>query len=190
MNEIIAFTTYESPWFPAGGIAAVMGELPSAVEDAAKLPTAVVTPLHFKSPKLAALQKERLKDVTVQYDGADVLVTIFHCETEKCHWYFLQPADNPSDVQSAFFGGERHPYDVPKETLLQDSLFFGAAVVQALPAIAEHLGIAPETAEWNLFAQDWEGATAALAFASQDLYRGRLHITCIIATMNSPRCLT
>lgn len=176
MSEIIAFTTYESPWFPAGGIAAVMGQLPSAVETCAKLPTAVVTPHHHKSAKIAALQKELVRDVALQYDGKCIVVSILHVKTTS-HWYFIKPEDNSSTVQSGFFGGKNHPYDVSKETLLLDSLFFGAAVVHALPAIAEHLGIAPEMAKWNLVAQDWEGATAALAFASQDLWRGRLHLT-------------
>ncbi len=72
MNKIIAFITYESHWFHAGGIAAVMGQLPSATEVAAQLPTVVVTPFHCQMGSVldCALGGRRrlVKKVTTQVD--------------------------------------------------------------------------------------------------------------------------
>jgi glycosyltransferase involved in cell wall biosynthesis len=172
MSKVIVFVTYESPWFPAGGIAAVMGKLPLAVATASGVATVVVTPLHCQSKKMAALGKQAIRDITVHLDNHDEPVSVFHSQAD-CPWYFLQP----SESNDPFFNGKNHPYDVPKQILLRDALFFGAAVMQALPAIATHLGLRSEEIEWNLMTQDWEGATAALAFASQDRCRGRLHLT-------------
>jgi hypothetical protein len=176
MTKVIVFVTYESPWFPAGGIAAVMGKLPCAVEAAANLPTVVITPFHYESRKLAALEKQTIQHVAMRSDDNCIVVSVLHSKID-CPWYFLQPDEAPPPAEGRFFGGRSHPYDVSKEILLRDSLFFGEAVVHALPTIAEHLGIPLEEVEWNLVAQDWESATAALAFASQGSCRGRLHLT-------------
>jgi glycogen synthase len=176
MNKVIVFVTYESPWFLAGGIAAVMAKLPLATAVASKLSTVVVTPRHRKSKKIAALQKQQIEEINVPVNGRNEVVSVLHSKVD-CDWYFLEPHDGPTPSTSPFFDGKEHPYGVSKETLLRDSLFFGAAVVQALPAIAAHLGLISEQIEWNLVTQDWEGATAALAFASQTSCRGRLHLT-------------
>jgi glycogen synthase len=175
MNKIIAFVTYESPWFPAGGIAAVMGQLPSATETAAKRPTVVITPFHEKSAKIAALQMQEIHVLTVPYDGSSISVTVLHFK-EVCNWYFLKAETAPAS-QGSFFAGVRHPYDVPREVLLRDSLFFGSATVQAVSAIGAHQDVAPDQLEWNLIAQDWEAATALLAFVSQKEHNGRCHLT-------------
>lgn len=178
MNKIIAFVTYESPWFPAGGIAAVMGQLPGATEAAAGLTTVVITPFHnSKSPKnkIPALQMQKVHAFVVPYDGESISVTVFHSNA-GCPWYFVKTDGFPAS-EVPFFTGTRHPYDVPRDVLLRDSLFFGTATVQALRAVAMHRGTDPEQLEWNLIAQDWEAATALLAFASQKESRGRLHLT-------------
>jgi glycogen synthase len=175
MNKIIAFVTYESPWFPAGGIAAVMGQLPSATEAAAGLPTVVITPFHEKSAKIAALQMQEIHVLTLPYDGGSISVTVLHSNA-GCPWYFLKAEASPAS-RGPFFAGTRHPYDVPREVLLRDALFFGSATVQALPAIGTHRGTDPEQLEWDLIAQDWEAATALLAFASQKGAHGRCHLT-------------
>src|SRR5438046_1541243 len=175
MNKIITFVTYESPWFQAGGIAAVMGQLPCTTETAARLPTVVITPFHEKSPKTAALQMEQIGVFHLPYNGDRIQVAVLHSES-GCPWYFLR-AGRSTVSQHSFFEGARHPYDVPKHVLLRDSLFFGRATVEALPAIAKHQNLEPESVEWNLIAQDWEAATSLLAFRSQWAARGRLHLT-------------
>jgi glycosyltransferase involved in cell wall biosynthesis len=175
MNKIIAFITYESPWFPAGGIAAVMGQLPSATEAAAHLPTVVVTPLHLNSAKIAALKMQEVEVLQLPYEAGLIPVTVFHYHS-GCSWYFLTTGQSPGS-HGPVFAGTRHPYDVSKEALLRDSLLFGAAVVQALPAIARHRKVEAASVEWNLLAQDWEAATALLAFSSQREAQGRCHLT-------------
>lgn len=175
MNKIITFVTYESPWFLAGGIAAVMGQLPSATEAASHLPTVVITPFHKNSTKISALQMLEVGTFELPYDGSPIQVTVFH-HLAGCPWYFIKPDHLPAP-QAPFFAGMRHPYDVSKETLLRDSLLFGAAVVQALPAIASQQKSESQSVEWNLISQDWEAATALLAFASQKDAHGRLHLT-------------
>ena len=175
MNKIVAFVTYESPWFPAGGIAAVMSQLPCATEAAAQLPTVVVTPFHGSSAKIAALQMQEVGVFELLYGGAPIQVTVLHYHA-GCPWYFLKPAHLPA-LQPSLFAGTRHAFDVSEEVLLRDSLLFGAAAVQALPAIARHQEAEPDSVEWNLIAQDWEAATAILAFASQKEAHGRCHLT-------------
>ena len=175
MNKIITLVTYESPWFPAGGIAAVMGKLPSAVQSAGELPTVVVTPFHRNAAKITALQMQKIDTIQVAYDSRPISVEVQHYATD-CPWFFLSIA-NSSNFTPPFFDGGRHPYDVVKEVLLRDSLFFGAATVQALPIIAKYLKFDFNTVEWNLIAQDWEAATALLAFKSRRGSHGKLHLT-------------
>lgn len=170
MSKIVAFLAYESPWFPAGGVAAVMAHLPVAVANAAGLPVVVVTPFHRRSTKLAALPLQRIQKINVPCDGANLSVAVYHAQL-GCPWYFLKPEGD------AHFHGQRHPYDEADDVLLHDALFFGAAAVQALATIAWHQSADPTRVEWNLIAQDWEAATALLAFASQHDFRGRLHLT-------------
>jgi glycosyltransferase involved in cell wall biosynthesis len=175
MDRIIAFIAYESPWFPAGGIAAVMGQLPSATEAAAHLPTVVVTPLHLNSAKIAALQLQEVEVFQLPYESGPIPVTVLHCQA-GCSWYFLK-INHRTELHGPIFAGTRHPYDVSKEALLRDSLLFGAAVAEALPAIARHRNVKPTSVEWNLIAQDWEAATALLAFSGQWTLPGRCHLT-------------
>lgn len=175
MSKAIPFVTYESPWFPAGGIAAVMAHLPVAVQSAGKWPTVVITPFHRRSPKIAALTLGLIDTIPMAYNGTTVSVEI-RLHAGDCPWFFLS-AEASGDLNPSFFDGKNHPYDVTGEILLRDSLFFGAATVRALPAVADHLGVDPKEVEWNLIAQDWEAATALLAFASQSVSKGRLHLT-------------
>lgn len=175
MNKIITLIAYESPWFPAGGIAAVMGKLPSAIQSAGKLPTVVVTPFHRNAAKITALQMQKIDVIQVAYGSSSISVEVLHYAAD-CPWFFLSIADSHNSIP-LFFDGDRHPYDVVKENLLRDSLFFGAATVQALPIIAKHLKFDFDIMEWNLIAQDWEAATALLVFKSQVGSHGKLHLT-------------
>ena len=51
MSVKLAFVTYETPFAPAGGIAAVMARLPNYVSKASGLETIVITPYHHKIGK-------------------------------------------------------------------------------------------------------------------------------------------
>ena len=157
MSRKIAFITYETPFSPAGGVAAVMSRLPQAIRDATDLPTLVISPYHGKLPKTISLagQLETIGSVAVPYEDRDVMVDIM-LKLDEFGWVFLRSADD------LFFGGKRHPYDVggsQAETgniMLRDALFFGAAVAKALPVI-------DPDADWILLLQDWEAATTVLA---------------------------
>ena len=157
MTEKIAFISYETPYAPCGGIAAVMGRLPGYVQAAAGLETIVVTPYHHRIAKTRSLSLEWIGSVNVDTVSGELPVEIGRLvDKNGLAWYFLKPYDE------AFFAGERHPYDVAKAqqdigTILQrDALFFGAALAQALPAIDSQ-------AHWTLSMQDWEAATVVLA---------------------------
>ncbi len=170
MQKMIAFITFESPWFRAGGIGAVMAQLPGAAQAIGKRRTVVITPFHNKSPKLNDLNLESIARVELKYRGDPVAVEVL-THTSGCPWFFLKVVDG------SFFNGERHPYDVSKEDLLRNSLIFGVAAVKALPCLADYFGLPQPEVEWHLVAQDWEASTALLAFKSQDAAQGRLHLT-------------
>ncbi|KOR31021.1 hypothetical protein TI04_03030 [Achromatium sp. WMS2] len=177
-QKIITFITFESPWFKAGGLAAVMQRLPGATAIAVGQATVVVTPFHESTNprnKISTLSMQYLGDTTVQYSDTPVTISIFNY-IHQCSWYFLR-ISNQDRIQPQFFKATRHPFDLDKNTLLRDSLFFGAAVVQALPIIANHMHKQANSVEWHLLAQDWEAATALLAFASQKQLTGKLHLT-------------
>jgi glycogen synthase len=151
----LAFVTYETPFAPAGGIAAVMGRLPACVQQASGLETIVLTPFHHKIARTTALQTEDAGQVVVTYGNAplDVRLERYHTEVS---WCFLQPQN------VRFFAGTPHPYLVgatPEDIaqhLLRDALVFGTCVVAALQQLDAE-------AQWVLFLQDWEAATTALA---------------------------
>ena len=132
MPARIAFVTYETPFAPAGGVAAVMGRLPAQVGLAAGLHAAIFTPFHYRITRTAALaeQLELVGSLSMPYQASRVSVNVLKLERGGT-WYFIAPADQ------RFFAGNRHPYDVPPDpddpmpSLLRDALFFGAAVARA-----------------------------------------------------------
>jgi len=157
MAEKIVFISYETPYAPCGGIAAVMGYLPGYVQAASGFETIVVTPYHHRILKTRSLPLEWIGRFNVETVNAELPVEIGRLvDKNGLAWYFLKADDE------AFFAGQRHPYDVAKTqqeigTILQrDALFFGAALAQALPVIDSQ-------AHWNLLMQDWEAATVVLA---------------------------
>jgi glycogen synthase len=194
MKKVVAFVTYEGPWFPTGGVAAVMAQLPRATQQATGLTTVVISPFHVSEKvkdlsgkpknKIPSLAKHAIRSLTLPYAGASVRVGIFRVDTDTgCPWYFLK-AETDGNLQEndpaskwLFFDGSRHPYDIPKDVLRRDSLFFGIATVKSLPVIAEQEKGDTGPIEWNVIAQDWEAATALLAFKGQKECRGRLHLT-------------
>jgi glycogen synthase len=156
----LAFITYETPFAPGGGIAAVMGRLPGYVKMTAGAPTIVISPFHHTVARMATLKTSCIGEISVLFEKQAMTVSVRQYN-DKWPWYFLLPEDKQ------FFAGERHPYDVGKTQkqisthLLRDALFFGVMVRQALEVIEPG-------AHWTLMMQDWEAATTALALANSD----------------------
>jgi len=165
----IAFVSYETPFAPCGGIAAVLGRLPQRVHAASHINTAVVTPFHHRVGRMAALSCSREGTFGVPFDGRSVLIHV-HRYDDKVPYYLLLPEDR------AFFAGQRHPYDVPGEVLLRDALLFGLAVPGALHVVAPG-------ARWTLLLQDWEACTTALAAAEAPS-----HVRMFVTLHNSYDC--
>jgi glycogen synthase len=174
MAEKLVFISYETPYAPCGGIAAVMGRLPGYVQAAAGLETIVVTPYHYRIQKTLSLPLEWVGAVKVETETGVLPVEIGRLvDKNGLAWYFLKAQDE------AFFAGERHPYDVAKTQqeigpiLQRDALFFGAALALALPVIDNQ-------AHWTLLMQDWEASTVTLA-----LGRKRSHYGLFLTLHNS-----
>src|SRR5690242_12586760 len=126
-----AFVTYETPFAPGGGIAAVIGQLPGYLKAASGVPTLVISPFHHKIARMATLKTNRIGEISVPFEKQALTVSLCHY-ADKWPWYFLLPEDKQ------FFAGERHPYDVGKTqkkistNLLRDALLFGVMVRHAL----------------------------------------------------------
>ncbi len=151
INLNIAFVSYETPFAPCGGIAAVMGRLPARVQATSHLDTIVLTPFHHGIEKMAALGRSHEGSFGVPFEGRTVVFHVYRHD-DKLPFYFLLPEDR------RYFAGRRHPYDVGGGDLVRDALLFGAAIPRALPVINPGK-------RWTLLLQDWEAATAVLATA-------------------------
>ncbi len=171
MLKKIAFITYETQYAPSGGISAVMARLPQQVSRASQLASIVITPFHHRISKTATIidQMEQVGTFKVPFDGIKKTVILHKFKGDQ-NQYFLQPKDK------LFFAGSRHPYDLklnPEDrtpALLRDALFFGSAVVRALPIIS------PQTI-WIMMMQDWEAATAVLALTRTELIEYKAFLT-------------
>jgi glycogen synthase len=164
LDRNIAFVTYETPFSPGGGIAAVMAHLPRSVQDCSKIPVFIISPFHFNLTKTTNYEPEMVTigTIKVAFDQEEYNVAIKLLD-QNIKWIFLKPKEKINQG-IPFFAGLRHPYDVPSESangqsvLLRDSLFFGKAVATALPDIdPDH--------SWTILLQDWEAATTILANA-------------------------
>ena len=168
MPTKLAFVTYETPFAPAGGIAAVMGRLPHYVFKASGLETIVVTPYHHKIGKTANLPTQEVGQTLVDSPNGNLPIKLRLYEQDVL-WYFLQPE------QPDFFSGTPHPFrvgdtqDESARNLLRDSLLFGRATANALQEI-------DPDADWVLMMQDWEAATTALALSGTH-HRMKLFLT-------------
>jgi glycogen synthase len=164
----IVYLTYETPFAPCGGIAAVAARLPEYLKAASACETIVLTPYHYKIEKTRSLSAESQGRFPIMRDGRALWIELLSYR-DRVDWYFLRPED------PAFFAGERHPYDVARRTegvaarLLEDSLVFGASVGRALHLIDAN-------AIWHVLIQDWEAAVAALALA-QEPHTHKLYLT-------------
>ncbi|MBK5108060.1 MAG: glycogen/starch synthase [Anaerolineales bacterium] len=164
MDKHIAFITFETPYAPGGGIAAVMAHLPQAIQSVSKVPTFVITPFHFKLEKTTRLEPEMHSIATLKINFNSLLikvdVKIFY---DVVSWVFLKPQIHKS-LSDPFFAGERHPYDISsvnsdgESNLLRDSLFFGKAASAALTKICRDC-------TWTVLLQDWEAASCVLYLA-------------------------
>ncbi len=131
MSVKLAFVTYETPFAPAGGIAAVMARLPNYVSKASGLETIVITPYHHKIGKTAGLPTQEVGRILIESDNGNSPIKL-QLYKQDVLWYFLQPE------QPEFFAGYPHPFrvgDTPVQiarNLLRDSLLFGRATAEAL----------------------------------------------------------
>ena len=150
----LAFVSYETPFAPCGGIAAVMDRLPRALARLWPGPVAVITPLHHRTAGGRSLRAggelEPRGRLVVGPDS--ISLKLLHLRRQGVDWYFLAP-DHPD-----FFAGNPHPYRVPQPRLLRDALLMGTALPRVLELILP--GVA-----WSLLLQDWQGACGALALA-------------------------
>ncbi len=168
MSVKLAFVTYETPFAPAGGIAAVMARLPNYVSKASGLETIVVTPYHHKIGKTAGLPTQEAGRILIQSDNGNFPIKL-QLYKQDVLWYFLQPEE------PGFFAGYPHPFRVGEtpvqiaQNLLRDSLLFGRATAEALQEI-------DQDADWILMMQDWEAATTALALSDLQ-HRMKLFLT-------------
>ena len=152
MPDRIAIVSYESPFAPAGGIAAVMKHLPEGLARASNSEVIAITPFHQKNEKTLSVESKMSSFGTIQveYEGLPLDVSVLRLD-QNGSWFFLKPAD------PRFFAGVRHPYDVANAAiLLRDALFFGKAVAKTKTAI-------DPLSKWTLLLQDWEAATTTLA---------------------------
>ncbi len=164
MSKKIAFITYETPFAPGGGIAAVMAHLPQSLQEISRIPTFVISPYHANITKTTNLESRMVTIDTIQVPFDLGLFELdIKLLDEEINWIFLKPHGDFHQVPP-FFAGQRHPYDVYTKDgqliLLRDSLFFGKAVSLALPAISQ-------TSLWTILMQDWEAVTTSLALSDQ-----------------------
>lgn len=148
----IAFVSYETPFAPCGGIAAVMARLPARVQAVSHVDTVVITPFHHRVEKMASLGRSHEGTFGVTIADRTVVFHLYRHDDNKIPYYFLLPEDRQ------YFAGLKHPYDVPGENLVRDALLFGAALPRSLHMINPGK-------RWTLLLQDWEAATAVLAMA-------------------------
>jgi glycogen synthase len=158
-NTRVAFVTYETPYAPCGGVAAVMGRLPDHFQKASGVPTGVITPFHYRIHRTAGTEPEMepVGAFKISFQNKKIGIRILSLHREVT-WYFLKADDE------RFFAGERHPYEVGEtqdeisENLRRDAILFGISTARSLALIAAR-------AQWTLLLQDWEAATTALALA-------------------------
>lgn len=154
MSKKIAFITYETPFAPCGGIAAVMARLPGHVKDVSGLDSIVITPYHHQISKTTSLNMAPVGNFGSTFNKQPIVMTVRRYDDSRCSWYFLDP-NNPQ-----FFAGTPHPFRLGQADLLRDSILFGRSIHDALNIIDPQV-------EWILMMQDWEAATTVLDLASR-----------------------
>src|SRR5262245_3513380 len=151
--QLVGVVAYETPHAPSAGITAVIRHSLGPFIAATGRPTVVITPYHRVTKDIPLAE---IGAFSIPFAGEPVSIEV----TRHGEYVFLKPRD------SRFFGGQRHPYDLPEADLLRDSLFFGSAAARAMPVIAQYFDCESD-APWALFLHDWEAATVALALANE-----------------------
>lgn len=168
MLKRIAFVTYETPFAPCGGIAAVMAHLPIAFQEESKMPVTVITPFHYKIENTIKAEGDTklIGETMVTYAHQILRFQILKL-IDRIEWVFIKCLDNP-EGERPLFSGARHPYDLSQDRiensqmLLRDALIFGTGVINSLPLLDPH-------ASWIFFLQDWEAAPTAFAARGSSL---------------------
>ncbi len=165
-KSTIVFVTFESEFSPLGGLAAVMRLLPRRMAQLERGPCFTITPF-FKNiarcnPKRFAAIHTTGQTFTIRFGSDYYNVEVFeHVDAQGFKTYLLDaeaffnaPCDcgNPPSPEAPC-----NPYVDPQDSdqLLQDALFFCAAVPQALVKLGH-------TENLILSLQDWQTATTAL----------------------------
>jgi len=164
-NRTVVFVTFESEFAPVGGLAAVMRILPRRMAQATGGDCFTLTPLFKHITRCNDRRWASLEPTghvfNVRFGDVEHTVTLRrHMDAHGFTTYLLDselffnaPCDcgNPPAPEAPC-----NPYRDPAhpEQLLQDALFFAAAVPQALVALGK-------TANLILSLQDWQGALAA-----------------------------
>lgn len=170
-NRTIVFVTFETEWAPCGGLAAVMRELPHRM--AQWEPCVRIAPFfrHIIGRRPAAREIVSTgRNVRVGFGNQAPFVEILaHTDSRGFTTYLLDSPD--------FFNAPHDPYLNPEDPdqLLQDALFFCAAVPPSLVALGY-------TADLVLNLQDWETAAVALTLQRESAIESA---ACIL-TLHNP----
>ncbi len=170
MSKRTTFITYETPFAPCGGIAAVMDHLPIAYQEVSRSPITVISPFHKNIQKTLQVEKEMslVGEVTIHFVEQALRFAILRLQ-DRVEWLFLKALDVPV-AEAPLFSGLLHPYDLDRDQaentriLLRDALLFGMAAVKSLDLLYPQESL-------TMFLQDWEAATTILA--ASDVSRKR-----------------
>ncbi len=185
VERSMIFVTFESAFAPLGGLAAVMRVLPQKMAQQESGSCAILTPFFREITKC----QKTLYDA-IQFTGHHFDL-VFAQQSHRVDMYvYINPEGFPTYLidTTDFFNAPCHCEDPPSlnapcnpyltphhpEQLLQDSLFFCAAVPKALTA----LGL---TKHVVLSLQDWETAATALTVKEDDAIESA---TCFLTVHN------
>jgi glycogen synthase len=185
-TRTVVFVTFENEFAPLGGLAAVMRELPRRMAQAEQGRCFTVTPF-FRDitrcrPKLFAEIRSAGHTFGIRFGDRRHEVEIFqHLDKDGFRTFLLDSADffnapcdcgNPPAPEAPC-----NPYLNPSDPgqLLQDALFFCAAVPKALVELGK-------TNHLVLSLQDWEAACVALTVREEP----RISSAASILTLHNP----
>jgi len=182
----VAFVTFENEFAPLGGLAAVMRELPRRMAQAEQGECFTLTPFFRQITRCRRKQFAEIHPtghtVSVRFDGQPHRVEILqHVDANRFHTFLLDaagffnaPCDcgNPPDPKAPC-----NPYLDPADPdqLLQDALFFCAAVPRALVALGKIRDLV-------LNLQDWPAACVALTIREEP----RIQSAACVLTLHNP----
>ncbi|KIX12475.1 glycogen/starch synthase [Dethiosulfatarculus sandiegensis] len=124
--------SYETPYTPCAGIAAVMKHLPRALAKASEKPVTVLSPFHHRVIKIKDFN--RLVEFSYPYSPQNLekKATAHLYEASGVEWFFLKPEGGE------YFRGSPHPYALAQKDLVRDSLLFGRMALSFLDKIRPH----------------------------------------------------